>query len=71
MKRSNKITPRIEALKRLERPPVWIEHPIVTVGAVILLAAADGLNLWAAFDKVLTESIGVLIGIVVAFALCL
>lgn len=71
MKYSKINTPRIAALKKLECPSDWIENPIVTVGVVMLLAAADGLNLWAAFDKVLTESIGVLIGIVLAFALCL
>lgn len=71
MRYSEKTSARMNALNKLERSSVWIEHPIITIGVVLLLAMADGLNLWAAFDKVLTESIGVLIGIVVAFALCL
>lgn len=71
MMRSNKDNPRVASLKKLERSSIWVEHPVVTVGVVLLLAIADGLNLFAAFDKTLTESLYVLLGIVVAFSICL
>ena len=43
----------------------------MTVGAVIALMFADGINLFTAFDKALMESVPLLIGIVAAFAMCL